>query len=96
MLQTIGVCELKNQTSSIMRQVREKDTAYVITRYGLPVALLRPIDSQDIKALPEQDAAAAWQSLQKAGLLLAKSKRRKKSALEILEKIREEESQWPL
>ncbi len=92
MLQTIGVKELSTRTSSIVQQVKEEAAAYVITHHGLPVALLRPISKQNTETLLNQDAAAAWQNLLETGKLLAKSRRNQKSALEILEKTREEEN----
>jgi len=96
MPQTIGVRELKNHTSNIVRQVREEAAAYVITHHGLPVALLRPIDKKDMKTLQKQEAAVAWESLLETGRLLAESRQGEKSALETLENMREEENQWPL
>ena len=92
----IGVRELKNQTSSIVRQVREEAAEYVITHHGLPVALLRPIGKQDLEELQKQEAVAAWENLLELGRLLSESKQIEKSALETLEEIREEESRWPL
>ena len=40
----IGVRELKNRATEIVRQVRENQAEYVITYYGRPVAVLLPID----------------------------------------------------
>lgn len=73
---TIGVRELKNQTSRIVRTVREESVEYVITLQGKPVAILRPFTDEDdqrlhqtelAKALAEMkslaaEVAAAWQS----------------------------------
>lgn len=43
MIQEVGVRELKNQASEIVRSVRELHTEYVITYHGQPVARLTPI-----------------------------------------------------
>jgi prevent-host-death family protein len=40
----VGVRELKNRATEIVRQVRENQAEYVITYYGRPVAVLLPID----------------------------------------------------
>lgn len=39
----IGVRQLKNEASEIIRSVREQKAEYVITLRGEPVAVLRPI-----------------------------------------------------
>lgn len=39
----IGIRQLKNEASEILRAVREKGTEYVITYRGQPVAVLRPV-----------------------------------------------------
>ena len=43
----VGIRELKNRTSSILRQVREDRAEYVITRHGRPVAVLLPVNEED-------------------------------------------------
>ena len=46
----IGIRQLKNETSEILRAVREDKAEYVITYRGQPVAVLRPVEQ------PIQDA----------------------------------------
>lgn len=48
----IGIRQLKNETSEIIRAVREERVEYTITLRGEPVAILRPV------ALVEKDADA--------------------------------------
>ena len=45
----VGVRELKNQATEIIRQVRENQAEYVVTYRGRPVAVLLPVgeDWQD-------------------------------------------------
>jgi prevent-host-death family protein len=89
MPQKIGVRELKNQASRIVRRVREESTEYVITLHGEPVAVLRPFTDRDaqkirqdeidetlaqMKALADE-VAAAWTSPQ-SGLELVDEQRR--------------------
>jgi prevent-host-death family protein len=86
---TVGIRELKNQASRIVRAVREEMAEYVITMRGEPVAILRPFTSQDAQQLrlAETEAelaemkdlakrvAAAWQS-SKSGVDLVEEQRR--------------------
>jgi prevent-host-death family protein len=51
----IGVRELREQTSEVIRQVREEMAEYVITYQGRPVAIILPLDSQ----LAEKEMARA-------------------------------------
>ena len=86
---TIGVRELKNQASRVIRAVREEMAEYVITVRDEPVAVLRPLTDEDrqklrqteidnalaeMKALAQQ-VAAAWES-PKSGTELVGEQRR--------------------
>lgn len=51
----VGVRELKNETSEIIRAVREDRAEYVVTHHGRPVAMLLPVDATWLEA--EQDLA---------------------------------------
>ena len=86
---TIGVRELKNKASSIVRSVREEMAEYVITVQGEPVAVLRPFTEEDEQQLHQakieetlaemkslaQQVAAAWKS-PKSGIELVAEQRR--------------------
>ncbi|MGD9048468.1 MAG: type II toxin-antitoxin system prevent-host-death family antitoxin [Anaerolineae bacterium] len=89
MPKTIGVRELKNQTSRVLRTVREEMSEYIVTLRGEPVAVLRPlteaemerlrqveIDNElaEIKALA-QEVADAWTSEKSAVELVAEQRR---------------------
>lgn len=50
MAEKIGVRELKNQASQIVKNVHEEMAEYVITVRGIPVAVLRPISEVDEQA----------------------------------------------
>ena len=45
----VGVRELKNRTSEILRAVREEGAEYVITYQGRPSAVLLPVDENDLE-----------------------------------------------
>ena len=51
----IGVRELKNQTSRLVRAVREEMAEYVITVRGEPVAVLRPFTDKDAQRLRQAE-----------------------------------------
>jgi prevent-host-death family protein len=86
---TIGVRELKNQTSRVIRAVREEMSEYVVTLRGEPVAVLRPLTEEEAQrfrrveveeALAEMKAlalevASAWTS-EKGGVELIAEQRR--------------------
>ena len=47
---TIGVRELRERTTEVLRQIREKQAEYIITYQGRPVALLLPINTETVEA----------------------------------------------
>jgi prevent-host-death family protein len=85
----IGVRELKNRTSQVIRSVREELAEYVVTLRGEPVAVLRPVSEEDVQRLRQmesdealaemksiaQEVAAAWTS-EKSGVELVSEQRR--------------------
>jgi prevent-host-death family protein len=86
---TIGVRELKNHASRIVRAVREEMVEYVITVRGKPVAMLRPLTDEDLQDLRQsetdealaemktlaQQVAAAWISPKNGVELVAEQRR---------------------
>ena len=86
---TIGVRELKNQTSHVIRAVREEMAEYVVTLRGEPVAVLRPLTEEEAQRLHRveidetlaemrtlaQQVGAAWTS-PKSGVELVAEQRR--------------------
>jgi prevent-host-death family protein len=42
----VGVRELKNETSEVIRCVREERAEYVVTLHGRAVAVILPVDSR--------------------------------------------------
>ena len=45
----VGVRELKNRASEVLRAVREEGAQYLITRHGRPVAILLPVDEEELE-----------------------------------------------
>ena len=86
---TIGVRELKNEASRVLRAVREQMAEYVITVRNVPVAVLRPLTEAEMEKLRQvetddamaemkllsQQVAAAWTS-PKSGVELVDEQRR--------------------
>jgi prevent-host-death family protein len=85
----IGVRELKNQATRILRAVREEMAEYVITLHGEPIAVLRPLTEDEIESLRltmadhdlaemkdlAQEIAAAWTSPQSGVELISEQRR---------------------
>ncbi len=46
----IGVRELRERTSEVLRQVREEGAEYIVTYQGRPIAMLLPVDAERIEA----------------------------------------------
>ena len=46
----IGVRELRENTTEVLRRVREEQAEYIITLHGRPTALLLPIDAAAAEA----------------------------------------------
>ena len=89
MPETVGVRELKNQASRVIRAVSEEMAEYVITLRGEPVAMLRPLTEEERDRLREEqvdsaltemrnlaeEVAAAWKSDKSSVELVAEQRR---------------------
>jgi prevent-host-death family protein len=95
MSNVIGIRELKNRASSIVRRVREEATEYVITLHGQPAAVLRPIRAEDQEDLQIRESLEALQQLFTLGMAIAGGSPEAQSAVDLLAEMREEENQWP-
>jgi prevent-host-death family protein len=66
MPKTIGVRELKNKASRVIRTVREDMVEYIVTLRGEPVAVLRPLtvsEAERLRGLQREEALAEMRSL---------------------------------
>jgi prevent-host-death family protein len=91
----IGIRELKDQVSRVVREVREESAEYIITLHGQPVAVIRPIEEEDTEELKKQKALQSWHEMLEIGRQLSESNPNARLARDVLEEIREEENQWP-
>ena len=57
-MRTIGVRQLKNEATQIVRAVREEHAQFIITVNGQPVATLRPYSDRDIAGVHRTQVAA--------------------------------------
>jgi len=62
----IGVRELRQRTTEVLRQVREEKAEYVITYQGRPIAVLLPVVSEEVEAAmvqaSKQTVQGGWQT----------------------------------
>ena len=77
----LGIRELKNRASEIVRAVRESGAEYVITLHGKPVARLVPL-------APEEASQEAWAELDRLAQEIAADWQSERSALELLDEAR--------
>ena len=49
-MSVIGVRELRERTSEVIRRVREERAEYVVTYQGRPVAIILPLDTERAEA----------------------------------------------
>jgi prevent-host-death family protein len=55
----VGIRELKNDASEIIRAVREEQAEYIVTYHGQPVAVILPVTESSRQAQVEQLLAAS-------------------------------------
>jgi prevent-host-death family protein len=85
---TIGVRELKNQTSRIVRAVREEMAEYVITVQGKPVAVLRPFTKEDAQQLRQAEIDEVLAEMKTLAQQVAKAWTSSKSGVELVDEQR--------
>ena len=67
----VGIKELKNQTTEILRGVREEGLEYVVTFHGRPVAVLLPLAEDFLLSEQRRAVENAFPSAQLVSELLA-------------------------
>ena len=90
----VGVRELKNQTTEIIRDVRENQAEYVVTYHGRPIAVLLPIDEAWLEAEARRAAEAAtpgddvWAELEAIRQEIGRSWQSEKTDVELVSEQR--------
>ena len=64
-MKTIGVRQLKNEATQIVRSVKDQHALYVITVSGQPVATLRPYSDRDIAGMQRGESASELQAIER-------------------------------
>jgi len=85
MAERIGVRELKNHTSRVIRAVREELSEYVVTLRGEPVAVLRPLTEDETQRLRQVELDAAMDELRALADKVASAWTSDKSAVELVQ-----------
>ena len=90
----VGVRELKNQTTDILRDVRENRAEYVVTYRGRPVAVLLPVDEAWLEAETRRAVETAtpgedvWAELEALRQEIDRSWRSEKTGAELVSEQR--------
>lgn len=90
----VGIRELKNDASEIIRAVREEQAEYVVTLRGRPVAVILPVAEGWPEAEAERTAtvvrenAAFWDRMAVLGAEIAAKWQSDKTAVELIEEQR--------
>ena len=85
---TIGVRELKNHTSRVIRAVREEMSEYVVTLRGEPVAVLRPLTDEEVQRLRQVEIGAALAEMKALAQEVASAWTSDRSGVELVEEQR--------
>jgi len=90
----IGVRELREQTTEVLRKVREEKAEYIITYQGRPVAMLLPVDPQAISAAMLQagkrSASGGWEIYTRLAEMLRDTWPAGKKTQDILDDLRQD------
>jgi prevent-host-death family protein len=87
MTKRIGIRELKNNTSKIVRAVREERAEYVVTVRGEPVAVLRPLAEEKTRKYSKDEVDRLMAEL---GELAERVSKAWKSPLSAVEAVQEQ------
>lgn len=88
MVSKIGVRELKNRASEIVREVHEQEAEFIVTLRGEPVAVIRPLTEKSGRELLQAEEDEALAEVDRLAEKIARAWRSPKSALELLEEQR--------
>ena len=91
----IGIRELRERASEVIRRVREEKAEYIITYQGQPVAVLLPVDTEAVETAMLQagklSSAAGWQAYQRLADALRKDWPADQSSQTVLDDVRDKE-----
>ena len=88
----IGVRELREKTTEVLRRVRDEKAEYIITHRGRPAALLLPINADPVEEAMVQAGKAGvangWQTYANLAKELRASWPEEQSSQDVLNQIR--------
>ena len=88
MASKIGIRDLKNRTSEIVKEVRESGAEYIVTLHGEPVAVLQPYTRTTDEQLRRAETEAMIETLESIADRVSKAWTSPKSGLELVEEQR--------
>jgi prevent-host-death family protein len=89
MRRKIGIRELKNELTDVIRRVGEEQVEYTVTVHGRPVAVLRPLNAADAVVDLDDEAQAELAELAELARLIGENWSSPKTGLQLLEEMRE-------
>lgn len=84
----IGVRELKNQTSRVLRTIREEMAEYVVTLRGVPVAVLRPLTEAEAQRIRQNEIETATNEMKSLAKEVSSSWKSPNSGVELISEQR--------
>jgi prevent-host-death family protein len=84
----IGIRDLKNRASEIVREVRETQATYVVTVRGEPVAELRPLPEPGLRQRRQEEVERVMAEIDELARRIGRAWRSPKSAVELIEEQR--------
>jgi prevent-host-death family protein len=84
----IGVRELKNRASAIVREVREAQASYVVTVRGEPVAELRPLGVASLRESRQEAADQVMREVEDLALRISRAWKTSKTGIAMVEEQR--------
>lgn len=88
MASKIGVRDLKNRASEIVREVHEHEAEFIVTLRGEPVAVLRPLSERNEEERRQDAVEEAMAQIDALADEIARAWNSPQSALELLEEQR--------
>jgi len=84
MASKIGVRDLKNRASEIVREVHENEQEYIVTLRGEPVAVLRPLPERSERERRQDEVDEAMARMEALADEIARAWSSPRSALDLL------------
>lgn len=87
-MESVGIRELKNNTSKVVKSVCDNDAEVIVTVRGVPVAVLRPFDDSDREKQARRARERDLDRLDELAVLIGEAWTSPKSAVELVDEQR--------